>query len=724
MLKKNFPFIKQLDSQDCGFACLRMIGKYYNDNFYLENEIITNSNISRQGLSISDLKTISKEVGFNPIPVKLDFQKMIKNVQLPSIFFWNQNHYVVVYKITKSKIFVADPGFGKTVYKKEEFIKGWTQNGDDGIILVLEPTESLMSVKKNNGKAKTINLNYVTQYLKKHKIQFFLIALTLLLSSFIELIFPFFTQKVVDKGIIHKNINFIYLVLSAQIILFLSKISLEYYRSWLFMHISSRISFSIISDFLIKLTRLPFQYFNSKNIGDLTQRINDHKRVEGFLSQQLIQTVFAIFSVVVYSAILLYFSLNIFLTVLICSIVELLWIFSFLEKIRVNDHKDFSLLSKDQNKMYEMINSIQEIKLNNLEESKTRQWQSIQKNIYYNRLEKLKIDQKYQSYRFVSFFQTILVIFFASMAVIDSKMTIGGMLSVMFILGGISAPINQLISFVMQYQLVKISFERLNEIHNKKDEDNISTVNSLHETENIKFNNVSFSYDHKNFVLKNIDLLIPKNKTTAIVGVSGSGKTSLLKLILKFYTPQMGTIEVGDHQIDTINNQLWRNKCGVILQDSVIFSDTIKYNVSLEDNPNIEMLDKALELANIKTFVNSLLLKENTIIGAEGIGISQGQRQRLLIARTIYKNPDYIFFDEATNSLDAENERIIVDNINSFFRNRTMIVVAHRLSTVINADQIIVLDNGTIIEAGSHDELINLKGKYFSLIKNQLELGE
>lgn len=722
LFKNYFPFIKQFDSQDCGLACLKMISKYYGVNVSNSNPILAESNLLKQGITISDLNHTSEKLGYKPLVVKLDFESTLENAPLPAIFFWNQNHFVVVYKITSEKVYVADPAFGKTVYSKKDFIKGWTQQKEDGIILLLEPTEILFENNSTQKRTKG-SLEYVTQYLKKHKTQLFLIALTLLISSCIELIFPFFTQKILDKGVALKKVSFIYLILIAQVVVFISRVGLEFYRSWLFIHISSRISLSIISDFLIKLMQLPLKFFNSKNIGDLTQRIQDHKRIEEFLSKDLIQTVFSIFSIVIYSFILLYFNVNIFLIVFIGTTIELLWIFRFLKKIKILDQKTFTLQSKDQNKIYELINSMQEIKLNNLEENKRNEWQKIQTTIYLNNIDKLKTNQQYESYRFISFFQTILVVFVSSMAVMNGTLTIGSMLAIMFILGGINAPISQLINFVLQYQLVKVSFERLNEIHNKPDEENISKISTLSEIEDINIQNVNFSYDNSNSILKNISLKIPKGKTTAIVGVSGSGKTTLLKLLLKFYKPQQGNLLLHKTPLEEIENTLWRNKCGVILQDSFIFSDTISYNIALEENANQEKLLNAVKLANIDNFIDKLPLKLNTIIGSEGVGISHGQRQRILIARAIYKNPDYLFFDEATNSLDAKNERIIVENIDNYFKNKTMIVVAHRLSTVKNADQIIVLDNGEIIEKGNHDELIKNKGKYFELIQNQLELG-
>lgn len=720
--KKSFPFFKQLDSQDCGLACLRMISRHYGADIKTTDSRFAETNLLKQGISILDLTKTAEKLGYKTLVVNLDYEKALENVPFPAIFFWNQNHFITVYKMTADKVYVADPAFGKTVYSKKDFLKGWTQEKEEGILIIFEPTEALLensrAQKKTDG-----SLEYVTQYLKKHKTQLFLIALTLLVSSCIELIFPFFTQKILDKGVALKNVHFIYLILIAQIVVFISRISLEFYRSWLFIHISSRISLSIISDFLVKLMRLPLKFFNSKNIGDLTQRIQDHKRIEGFLSKDLIQTVFSIFSIVIYSAVLLYFNVNIFLIVFIGTALELVWIFSFLKKIKIQDQKTFSLQSKDQNKIYELINSMQEIKLNNLEENKRNEWQKIQTNIYSNNIDKLKTNQQYESYRFISFFQSILVVFVSSIAVMDGTLTIGSMLAVMFILGGINAPISQLINFVLQYQLVKVSFERLNEIHNKPDEENLSKTSQLSEIQNINIKNICFSYDNSQYILKDVSLEIPKGKTTAIVGLSGSGKTTLLKLLLKFYKPQQGDLLLHETPLEEIENTLWRNKCGVILQDSFIFSDTICYNIALEEHPDHEKLQNAVQLANIDEFIDQLPLKLNTIIGIEGVGLSQGQKQRILIARAIYKNPDYLFFDEATNSLDAKNERIIVENINRYFKNKTMIVVAHRLSTVKNADQIVVLENGEIIEKGNHDELIKNKGKYFELIQNQLELG-
>lgn len=512
------------------------------------------------------------------------------------------------------------------------------------------------------------------------------------------------------------------MILIAQALLITSRILLEFYRSWIFIYIGSRISLTMMTSFLDKLLILPLKFFTSKNTGDIIQRIRDHDRIENFLSKDIIQTIFAFFSVAVYSSILIYFNTYLFLIILLCSLASFLWIFFFLDKLRFIDYKNFSLQAKEQNKLFESISTIQDIKLNNLEEQTTKQWQSIQINIYKNNIDKLKIEQKYECYRFIDYVQILLVTLICSISIINDNMTIGSFMSIMIVLGALNQPTSQIINYVLKLKMVKISDERINEIHSKKDENDSYEITHLDTIEDIRLESLSFSYDGESYVLKNINLNIPRNKTTAIVGLSGSGKTTLLKLILKFYQPNEGNIFVGEKNINSINNKLWRKKCGVILQDSSIFSESIIYNVTLDKDPDLNRFFTSLKLANIYNFVEHLPLQEKTIIGTLGLELSHGQKQRILIARIIYKNPDYIFFDEATNSLDAENEKIITKNIDSFFKNKSVIIIAHRLSTIRNADQIVVIDNGSVIELGTHNELIQLKGKYYNLVKNQLQI--
>lgn len=717
----RFPLIKQFDSQDCGLACLKMIAKYYNHNHYINIDDIPDFYICKSGLSIEDLEKTAKYFGFKSFLSEIDDEYTCNIIPLPAIFFWNNNHFIVVYKMTDKNVWVADPAFGKIKYKRKEFVKNWYGELNKGIVLLLEPNsdfeKKIFHGQKNNNLKKTIH-----SFISDNSAQILLISLSIVLSSIIEFIFPFFTQKIIDKGIIFKDLNIIYVILIAQALLITSRILLEFYRSWIFIYIGSRISLTMMTSFLDKLLILPLKFFTSKNTGDIIQRIRDHDRIENFLSKDIIQTIFAFFSVAVYSSILIYFNTYLFLIILLCSLASFLWIFFFLDKLRFIDYKNFSLQAKEQNKLFESISTIQDIKLNNLEEQTTKQWQSIQINIYKNNIDKLKIEQKYECYRFIDYVQILLVTLICSISIINDNMTIGSFMSIMIVLGALNQPTSQIINYVLKLKMVKISDERINEIHSKKDENDSYEITHLDTIEDIRLESLSFSYDGESYVLKNINLNIPRNKTTAIVGLSGSGKTTLLKLILKFYQPNEGNIFVGEKNINSINNKLWRKKCGVILQDSSIFSESIIYNVTLDKDPDLNRFFTSLKLANIYNFVEHLPLQEKTIIGTLGLELSHGQKQRILIARIIYKNPDYIFFDEATNSLDAENEKIITKNIDSFFKNKSVIIIAHRLSTIRNADQIVVIDNGSVIELGTHNELIQLKGKYYNLVKNQLQI--
>lgn len=722
-LKFNrFPYIQQLDSSDCGFACVRIISKYYGVNIPVDNIAFTQSNITKQGLSFSELTKTASKIGYDNQFIELNFDDIMQNVKLPAIFFWNQNHFVVVYKIINDKIYVSDPSIGKTTYTKEEFLKGWKKNSEKGMILLLQPTKVLYNNDRIEKKKIQQNLVYVLKYLFKYKKQLYLLGALLFLSSIIEFIFPFFTQKIIDRGVFKNDISFLYLIFFAQIIFFIGKIGNEFYKSWLFLHISSRVGLQLVSNFLLKLMSLPIQFFYSKSTGDLLERIEDHKRIESFLTNDLLKNIFAIFSLIVFSAILLHFNTIIFIIFFIGNTLQLLWIFTFLEKIKILDKKKFKLTSKEQNKNIELLTGIQEIKLNNLENQKKSEWENIQVQLFNNNLETIKLNQKYESYRFLTFITSILLTFTSAFLVINGKLSLGTMMSIVFVNGAVNVPISQLINGILNFQLLMVSVTRLDEIKSIQSENELNKITDF-KNGSISLNDLSFSYDNNKNVLNNITFEAKKGTTTAIVGLSGSGKTTLIKLLLKFYKPNKGNITIDNNNLEDIDDKIWRNHCGVIFQDSFIFSNSIAFNITLEENYDLVKLLLAVEYANIKTFIEDLPTKYKTIIGQEGIGISQGQKQRILIARAIYKNPEYLFFDEATNSLDAENEKIIVDNIEKYFKGKTMFIVAHRLNTVINADQIILLENGSIAEKGSHDELIILKGKYYNLIKNQLELG-
>jgi ATP-binding cassette subfamily B protein len=719
--KKPFPFIRQSDSSDCGLACLRMLGRYFNIDI-AGHSSFQDASITKQGMLFSELSRVSGEIGFQTLAVSLGFNEIEGNVPLPSVFFWNDNHFIIVYKIRGNTVYAADPAIGKIKYSKTEFLAGWGGKDQKGLILIYLPPANPALLPSPRASEK-MNLSKILVYLLDYKTQLSLIVVTLFFSSVFELIFPFFTQKIIDKGVLFRDMSLLQLILLSQVILFMSKIMNEFYRSWLFIHISPRVSIRLVSDFLIKLFSLPLRFFSSKNVGDLLERIQDHKRVENFITNDLLKSIFAFFSVIIYAIVLLHYNNYIFLVFLLGNIIQLSWIFLYLKKISILDQKQFTLLAKEQNKLLELINGMQEIKLNNIEEQRKSGWEKIQEELFQNNILKLMTNQKYEGYRFISFFISILITFIAANAVIKGELTIGSMMAIIFVLGGVNGPVGQLINFILNLQLVRTSLGRLDEVYKLSgDEVKAEPAEDL-KIDDIIINDLSFTYDNTDFVLNHIDLIIPKGKTTAIVGVSGSGKTTLLKLILKFYAAQKGSIHIGKASIASVDHKRWRNQCGVIFQDSFIFSESIAYNISLEDTADEDRLEHAMQFANIKTFVEKLPLKTSTVIGIEGMGLSQGQKQRILIARAIYKNPDYLFFDEATNSLDTENEKIIVQNINRYFEGKTMVVVAHRLSTVKNADQIIVLDKGTIIERGSHPDLVKLGGKYLELIRNQLELG-
>jgi ATP-binding cassette subfamily B protein len=705
-----------------------MISSWYGKKFS-SAQLAGDDLLGKQGVSLQNLSKVAERIGFRTLYLLSDFEKLALSVPLPVIAHWNQNHFVVVYKISKNRVHVADPAFGCTSYSSEEFLKAWSAEGDgagEGILLLMEPEPNFFkqSESKETNKA---TFRFLLSYFRSFKPQLVSLILGLFLGSIIELIFPFFTQAIVDKGIGGKQLHFIYLVLLAQIMLYVSKTGIDFLRERIFIHISSRISVYIISDFLIKLMKLPISFFSSRQLGDINQRIQDHSRIDRFMTETLLKSVFAILTLLILTAVLIHFNPLVYLIFLIGSILQLSWIFAFLKRIRILENKSFALLALDQNKIYELITGMQEIKLNNLEHKKRWEWERIQASIFKVNLSKLKLNQTYEGYRAFVYLQRVLIIFVTTVGVMKGELSIGTMMAIMFVMGQLNEPVSQLINFILQGQQAKISLQRLGEIHLKPDEEDEEQhkLKELQNDKSIYLQEISFSYTETSShqVLSDISLEIPAGKTTAIVGVSGSGKTTLLKLLLKFYACSKGDIFIGEHPLEEHDSSFWRSQCGTVLQDSFLFSDTIAGNIALEDQISIERLYEAAKTAHVHEFITSLPLGYYTRIGQDGQGISQGQRQRLLIARAVYKNPEYLFFDEATNALDAENELIIMKNLDKFCQGKTVIVVAHRLSTVRHADQIIVLDHGRIAEMGNHEQLTQKRGKYYNLIRNQLELG-
>ena len=732
----HYPVYTQLDRMDCGPTCLRMIAKYYGRVYSLQT-LRDKAFISRSGVSLLGISEAAESIGFRTTGVKITFEQLVDDFPLPCILHWNQQHFVVCYRIRKRrnkyKILIGDPAGTQTVtYNEEEFKRCWISSRekgqDTGVALVLEPTPDFYSMEEDRKEAKK-KLNFFFRYLSPHKKALVQLVLGMVIGSILQLIVPFLTQSLVDVGIRDNNLNFITLILVAQLIIFIARLSVDFIRSWLLLHMNIRINISLISDFLVKLMRLPLHFFDTKMIGDIMQRIGDHSRIESFLTGSSISTLFSFVNFIVFGFVLAYYDLSIFGLFLLGNLLYVIWVLSFMKYRRELDLRRFSQASTEQSTLYQIITGMQEIKLNNCETQKRWKWERIQVKLFKISVKGLAL-QQYQQVGSVFFNQTtnILISYIAARSVVEGNMTLGMMMSLTYIIGQLNSPIEQFIGFARSFPDAKISLERLNEIHQKEDEEEtaVDKVSFLPQDHTFTIENLCFSYDGSpDYVLNNVNLTIPRNKITAIVGASGSGKTTLIKLLLGFYTPNKGNIKVGDVYLKNINPHLWRSVTGSVMQDGFIFSETIAENIAIgEEVIDKERLLKAAQIANIDQFIDSLPLGYNTKIGMEGSGISQGQRQRILIARAVYKNPDFLFFDEATNALDANNEREIMEHLNEFYRGKTVVIVAHRLSTVQNADKIVVLDKGGIVEEGTHQELTCLKGIYYRLVKNQLELGK
>lgn len=725
----KFPFFKQYDAMDCGPSCIRMIAAFYGKSYSLQ-KLRQLAHITREGVSLLGLSEAAEAIGFRTVGARITFEQLFQAPK-PCVVHWDQEHFVVVYKLKKGKVYVADPAFGLVEYSETEFKKHWLstvrQGEQKGICLMFDPTPKFFELEGEE--ANRGQFRFLLKYLKPHRKLVAQLVLGFVVGSLIQLIFPFLTQSIVDVGINTQDINFIYLILAAQMMLFLSRMTVDFIRSWILLHISTRINISIISDFLIKLMKLPIGFFDTKMIGDLLQRIGDHRRIERFLTSQSLNVIFSVFNIVIFSIVLIIYKLSIFLVFLSGSALYIMWVFLFLKKRRELDFKQFAQLADNQTKLIQLINGMQEIKLNNYERQKRWEWERIQARLFKVNIQSLSLQQYQQAGSvFINETKNIVITILAATAVVNGQMSLGMMLAVQYIIGQMNSPLEQMVEFMQVSQDAKISLERLSEIHTQKDEeqDQAGKLTSLPSKADIAVSGLVFQYEGPNSpkVLNNINLTIPQGKVTAIVGTSGSGKTTLVKLMLGFYPPVAGSVKVGESDVSLFKQQWWREQCGAVMQDGFIFSDTIANNIALpEDEVDKERLAYAVRLANIQEYIESLPLNYNTKIGPEGVGLSQGQKQRILIARAIYKNPEFIFFDEATNALDANNEKVILENLNEFFKGKTVVVVAHRLSTVKNAHQIAVLEKGELVELGTHEELTAKQGAYYNLVKNQLELG-
>lgn len=725
-----FPFVKQYDAMDCGPACLKMIAAYHGKNFsidYLRKKCF----ITKEGVSFLGLSEAADSVGFRTMGLKIPFEVLQEKIALPCIVHWRQKHFVVVYRIKKGEIYVADPATGLVTYTQAEFEKFWANTVVDGkpagLALTVEPTPSLYSL--DDQPEKSGGFRFLLKYFRLYRKYFGQLLLGLLIGSCIQLIFPFLTQSIIDIGINNNDLGFIYLILFAQLALILGRMSVEFIRGWLLLHIGSRVNVAVVSGFLNKLMSLPVAFFDTRLTGDIIQRIDDNNRIEEFLTSASLSILFSFVNLIVFGIVLAAFSLKIFLIFLAGTCLYIVWVSLFLKPRAKLDDIRFREMSVSSSKLINIINGMQEIKLTQSETSKRWDWEGHQASLFALKVKGLGLIQ-YQSAgaTLVNEVMNIFITIFAATAVLKGQMTLGMMLAVQFIIGQLNIPVNQIIGFFRMSQDARISLDRLAEVHNMEDEEASpeDKLQQMPDDRTIRINNLSFQYEgpRSPYALKDISLDIEPGRTIAIVGTSGSGKTTLLKMLLGFYQPVGGNIVIGGTSLSDISLRLWRKKTGAVMQDGFLFPDTIAGNIA----PGAAAIDEArlreaVETANIREFIESLPLGYNTKIGANGHGLSQGQKQRLLIARVVYKDPEIVLFDEATNSLDANTEKAIVENLAGFFSNKTVIIVAHRLSTVRNADKIVVLEGGRIIETGNHQELVGSKGAYYNLVKNQLELG-
>lgn len=724
------PYYPQHDAMDCGPTCLRMVAAFYGKRYSLEG-LREKSFITREGVSMLGISEAAEKIGFRSICVQVGYEKL-QEAPLPCIIHWNQQHFVVVYKLNDKHVWVADPGAGKLKYTKEEFCNCWLSSRkneeDTGVALLLEPTPEFYTIEDEGDEVNCKGFSFLYSYLRPYRGLVGQLLLGLLLGSMIQLMLPFLTQSVVDFGINNQNLGFIYLVLIAQLMLSFSSSAVDFIRGWILLHLGTRINIALISDFLIKLMKMPISYFDSKMTGDILQRINDHKRIQDFLTGSSLSVIFSVFNIIIFGIVLLVYSGMIFLIFMGGSALYVAYVWLFMKKRAELDHKRFAQQSANQSTVVQLVNGMQEIKLSACEQQKRWEWERIQAKLFKVNIKSLALRQ-YQDSGAVLINQSknLLITALVASLVVKGEMTLGMMLSVQYIIGQLNSPVNELIAFARDMQDARLSMDRLSEVRDKPDEEDPTRelLREIPEGKEIRLQNLNFKYDPLSEypTLDDINLVIPPGKQTAIVGMSGSGKTTLVKLLLGFYPPASGDIFIGDTPLGSYSIREWRKRCGVVMQDGFIFSDSIAGNIA----PGVEHIDKkrlrhAAEVANIHDFIEELPLAYNTKIGQEGHGLSQGQKQRILIARAVYKDPEFIFFDEATNALDANNERTIMNNLQTFFKGRTSVVVAHRLSTVRNAEQIIVIEQGRIAETGTHEALIALEGRYYKLVKNQLEL--
>lgn len=723
-------YTRQFDQMDCGPACIRMVASAFGKEYPL-SYLRTLAHLTREGVSVAGIRDALREIGMESGTFELTLEQLRTRCPLPAILHWEQNHFVVLYDVKRSrwrgrwKYYVANPAYGKHAFSEESFAHFWL-NGERGVAVAVDPTQAFYD--KKPVKEKHSFVRFARKYVWPFRWEMSQSAFGMLFGILLSLVTPFLTQAMVDDGIGLRDMGLIVSIMMAQIFIFVGTFSMGLISSWVSLYMTTRINIHILSDYLTKLLHLPMTFFETKSVGDYQQRLGDHGRLQSFVTYSTLQTFFSLVSAPFYLAIIGWYSPVILVAYLFLTGLSTAWMTYFFRRRKALDYEQFKISAENQNKQYELMSGITDIKLNAYEDYKLDEWRELQERQYRMSQKTLKLGQiQSTGFTVIGQLRNIFITCWIAAEVVDGNLTLGMMMSISTIIGQVNGPLSQLIGFLQQFQDAKISLERSEEVHLCKDEDSrLQTAVPAAAPLDIEVRHLTFSYTGRigQPALEDVSFTIPAGRMTAIVGESGSGKTTLMKLLLKFYAPTGGDILLGGRPLADYTAKSMRQASGIVMQDNFIFSDTVRRNILLGEPEDNARLARAVEMACLTDYVEKQPLGLETKVGSEGISVSGGEKQRMMIARAIYKDPQYLMLDEATSSLDAENERRITETLDRHFRGRTRIVIAHRLSTVKNADQIVVLRKGRVVECGTHAELVAQRGYYYELIQNQLELAE